>query len=299
MLDPHTFIPSGYLWQYELIRWLQSFLTPEWERIMKGLSLLGVEWFYILVLPIVFWGINKKIGLRLAYVFLCSMYLNAWFKDFVHLARPIGVPGIQSNFVSSATGWSMPSAHTQASMTFWVLISQWVKQKWFWFLALVLVFGIGVSRLFLGLHWPMDVLVGWGLGLLFGLFGWWIGQWWSYRRYAFNIRLTAAVLLPAICLLVNQGNDSTRYAGLLLGISVGAVLEGRWLGTVMEPSIWKRVCAVIVGMAGLVALQYIIKWPNDWVAFSVLRDTFIGLWGTLGAPYVFEKCGLYRRGETD
>lgn len=297
MYAPNFPVPTGYLWQYELIRWIQSYSTPELERVMKGLTLLGVDGFYILVLPILFWGVHKKIGLRLMYAFLSSMFVNAWFKDFMHLARPIGVPGIQSNFLSTATGWSMPSSHAQNTMTFWVLICQCVKRKWLWFLVMVVVFGVGVSRVFLGLHWPMDVFTGWGLGLIFGLFGWWIGQWWSYRRYSFNIRLIVAILLPLACLFINQGEDSAQYAALMLGIGVGAVLEEKWLTAEMNSSIWKRACAVIVGIAGLIAIKWLIKWPPDQEVLLMVRDTLIGLWGTLGAPYVFEKCGLYRRGE--
>lgn len=297
MYAPDFPVPTGYLWQYELIRWIQSYSTPGLERVMKGLTLLGVEGFYILVLPILFWGVHKKIGLRLTYAFLSSMFVNAWFKDFMHLARPIGVPGIQSNFLATATGWTMPSSHAQGTMTFWVLICQCLKRKWLWFLVMVVVFGVGVSRVFLGLHWPMDVLVGWGLGLIFGLFGWWIGQWWSYRRYAFNIRLIVAILLPLACLFINQGEDSAQYAALMLGIGVGAVLEEKWLTAEMNSSIWKRACAVIVGIAGLIAIKWLIKWPPDQEVLLMVRDTLIGLWGTLGAPYVFEKCGLYRRGE--
>lgn len=299
MYTPTFPMPTGFVWQYELIRWLQSYGTVEWDRIMRGLTILGGEGLYILVLPIILWGIHKKVGLRLTYVFFASMYLNAWLKDFIHLARPIGVPDIRSNFVSTGNGWSMPSGHAQGSMTFWVLLCQWTKQKWLWLIAMPLVFGIGVSRVYLGLHWPMDDFIGWGLGLIFGLFGWWIGTWWNYRRYAFHIRMTAAALLPLICLVINQGPDSAQYGALLLGVGVGALLEGKWIGAEMEPEIWKRVCAVIVGIAGLIALKWLIKWPHDQILMGIIRDTLIGLWGTLGAPYVFTKCGLYRRGETN
>lgn len=297
MYAPTFPMPAGYVWQYELIRWLQSYLTTDLERVMKGLTLFGVEWFYILVLPILFWGVNKRIGLRLMYVFLTCMYSNAWMKDFFHIHRPIGVPGIQSYFVATATGASMPSGHAQGAMAFWVLVGKCVHRGWFWVVAMVFVFAIGVSRIFLGVHWPLDILVGWAFGLAFGLFGWWVGKWWTYRRYAFRIRMATAVILPAICLLSQLGPDSAQYAGLLLGVGVGAVFEEHWCCTELEPEVWKRACAVIVGIAGMIALKWLIKWPVDQIPMLVTRDVLIGLWATLGAPYVFEKCGLYRRGE--
>jgi undecaprenyl-diphosphatase len=39
-------------------------------------------------------------------------------------------------------------------------------------LAVVLVLGIGVSRVYLGVHWPSDVLAGWCLGAAWALFAW-------------------------------------------------------------------------------------------------------------------------------
>ncbi len=291
-------LPNGYLWQYNFLVWLQSYATPDLDKVAKWLSMVGLENVYMVVLPIVFWSIHRTVGLRLAYVFLASMYSNEWLKQVTKIVRPIGVPGIRSLYTESSNGiYSLPSGHAQGPMTFWVIIGKWIRQKWFWPLALLLVLAIGLSRLYLGLHWPIDVLIGWGLGLLFGVCGWWMGKWWTYRAFAFKIRMTFALLLPGALLLVHRGSASAEYAALLLGLGVGALLEEKYLGTDMDPAIWKRVCASVIGIAGLIALKWIIKWPPDTI-WLVSRDVLMGLWGTLGAPYVFQLCGVYRRGET-
>jgi membrane-associated phospholipid phosphatase len=289
-------MPSGMLWQYEVIRWLQSFAAPWLDALAKGLSLLGTEWFYVVVLPILFWSVSKPLGLRLAYVFLCSMYVNGWLKDWLKVLRPVGIPGIQSSFAWTAPGYAMPAGHAQGPLTFWLMVCRWAKRRWLWTAVMILVAGIGLSRVYLGLHWPLDVLIGWGLGLLFGGLGWPASRWWAQRRYAWNVRMWLSVLFPVALMVIHTGPDSLRYAALLLGIGAGAVLEERWLGSGMDRAWWRRICAAVIGIAGLIALQYVIKWPQ-WPGMTVVRDVASGLWATLAAPWVFVQCGLYRKGD--
>jgi len=69
------------------------------------------------------------------------------------------------------TSLSMPSGHAVASATFFPLLA-WTVGRWFprirkyaYVVAGVLVLYVGFGRLYLGVHWPTDVLVGWTLGL--------------------------------------------------------------------------------------------------------------------------------------
>lgn len=298
VLEPDFPLPDGYLWQYDLIRWIQSFATPTLDKVMGYLSLSGVEAFYLIVLPILFWSVNKKVGLRIAYAFLLSMYTNAWLKEAVAVVRPVGVPGIRSLYMNTATSvYSMPSGHAQGTMTFWILVCKWLQRKWLWPLAFLLVFAIGVSRLYLGLHWPVDPLVGWGLGLLFGFLGWGLGRWWTYRRYGFQIRMAFAIGLPLILLIIHNSSTSAEFAALLLSIGAGAVLEGKYFNFDINPTLWKRICSSIIGIAGVIAIQWLLKWSVEDTVWLVVRDLLVGFWATMGTPWVLYKCGLYQRGE--
>lgn len=293
-------IPKGYAWQYHFIVWVQQFQGPVLTHVAKLLSIIGMDRFYMIVLPVLYWSFNRKIGLRLIYVFMASMFVNVWLKAATEVIRPIGVPGIQSHFVSSAIGYAMPSGHAQGAMTFWTMMGLWLRKTWFWCLALLVIFGIGASRVYLGLHWPLDVVVGWGIGLLFAVFGWGIGQWWSYRKFDFGVRMTFAVLLPGLLLWQHNDLTSALYAALLLGLGVGALLEERWLGLDIDGLWWKRLSAALIGIAGMIAVQWLTKalgntsLPLTETGLVVLRGVLLGLWGTLGAPYVFGKSGLYR-----
>lgn len=297
MKDIQFPIPEGYEWQYHLLAWLQTFVSPHVAKILMYVTLLGVEKFYLILLPVLFWSFSRTIGLRIAYVFLTSMFVNTWLKDIILETRPIGIPGIRAYYIETATGYSMPSGHAQGPATLWLIMYRWLRKGWVLFLALLLIFAIGTSRLALGLHWPLDVLFGWGLGLAIGFIGWSIGKWWTYRAYDFSIRLMFAIVVPVIFLLISSGLASSEYAVILLGVGVGALLEEKYLKTSMCPQIWKRFCVALIGVGGLIAIQYGVTALSEATPVLFIRDALIGVWGTIGAPYIFSLCGLYNREE--
>jgi len=299
MSNPDFPLPWGYLWQYKFIEWVQSFHSANLDRVAGSLTSLGIESFYILALPILFWSVHKRIGLRITYIFLTGMFMNAWLKNVFHIVRPIGVPGIQSGYLWSATSYSMPSSHAQGPMMFWTMVAKWVQRKWVYVFGIVLVALIGLSRVYLGLHWPMDVIVGWAIGLVVGLVGWQLGKWWTYRNYAFQVRLFAAIAVPVTLAILHTSAQAHQFAAYLFGIGVGAVVEGQWLNTELDALVWKRICAALIGIGGVIALQYAVKWPSEANGWPIVRNICIGLWATLFAPSVFLQCGLYRRGERD
>jgi undecaprenyl-diphosphatase len=84
---------------------------------------------------------------------------------------------------------SFPSGHAMISaiayLTLGVLLTRTHKQRRTKFLimtyAILLTLMIGLSRIYLGVHWPTDVLAGWALGAVWASL-WWLLAWWLQRR---------------------------------------------------------------------------------------------------------------------
>jgi hypothetical protein len=86
-------------------------------------------------------------------------------KLISHSPRPFWVDTRIHPFASGG-GFGLPSGHSQSAASIWGLLAVNAKQVWVKITMLVIIFMIGLSRLFLGVHYPRDVLTGWTLGLL-------------------------------------------------------------------------------------------------------------------------------------
>lgn len=146
----------------EIIRWFQSFGTSTAvHTIMEVLTALGGLWCMSLFVVA---GIisNKDKGIKIASMVIASLIINILLKHLIQLERPFHVyPDV---FLINESGFSFPSGHAQISATFFWLLAWFEKRNVvFWLLPIL----IGISRCYLGVHYPTDVLAGWAIGAFF------------------------------------------------------------------------------------------------------------------------------------
>ncbi|MBX6352590.1 MAG: phosphatase PAP2 family protein [Thermoflavifilum sp.] len=298
-LAPDFPMPSGYLWQYVCIRWLQQFVHPVVVRLAEWISWLGGVTFLLIAGCVLMWSVHRTLGFRVLYVLSVSFWLNDFGKSSLGLQRPVGIPGILTWSPHEAGGYALPSGHAQSAATLGTLVVRWFRRRDVGAVVLVLVLLIGISRVYLGLHWPLDVLIGWAVGLVVGLVGWALGRWWTYREIPYRLRLLLALLAPAAMVVIHPHPGAARAAALALGLGLGWLAEERYLRLTMGEQLWQRVCAAVIGIAGLVAVQWALnRWPlGDW--WSVVYPLLDGLWAACLAPALFWLCGLYERRTED
>jgi undecaprenyl-diphosphatase len=157
---------------------LQHFRTPFLDHIFETITLLGSAGTLILVAVI---GVVLLIHIKqpksawLAGLSLLAYPLNVLIKDSVARLRPHSA---LIQVITHENGYSFPSGHAQISFVvygavaylLWVYLSGY--RRWLLILfAGILIFIIGISRVYLGVHWFSDVLGGWMIGaaLLFGI----------------------------------------------------------------------------------------------------------------------------------
>jgi undecaprenyl-diphosphatase len=136
--------------------------------VMRVITLYG-SWFVLLpagVLGMLFAMHHHRLDLaiRLGAGMLAGLFLTEGLKLAISRARPEVIERI------SVSGKSFPSGHALDSVVVWSFLALLVwrlgyKQAWVRILYVIPVL-VGWSRLYLGAHWPSDVLGGWGLGLL-------------------------------------------------------------------------------------------------------------------------------------
>ena len=151
--------------------WLQDFrlsindaLTP----FVNQLSFFAIS--YIVLLPVfVYWCLDKKKGLFILFAWKFSQTINAVLKLTACIYRPWIrdariIPA--NNAIATAGGYSFPSGHTMMCTPIYGGLAVITKNKalrWFWVALILLTM---LSRNYLGVHTPQDVVVGFVFGLL-------------------------------------------------------------------------------------------------------------------------------------
>ncbi len=148
---------------FALILALQQ-MSPALDDVMNFFSFLGRVEFYLLIIPIIYWMVDKHIGYRLLLVLLTTEAFTSTLKLLFHQPRPYWLGKVLG--LGAETSYGMPSSHASNSFAVWGYLAYRLNKKWLWILIGVAVFLIGLSRLYLGVHFLHDVLFGWLLGFL-------------------------------------------------------------------------------------------------------------------------------------
>jgi membrane-associated phospholipid phosphatase len=319
-------MPTILDWGLPIIAWLQelgSWLTP----VMKGITFLGDEQFYLLILPIFLWWIDIGLGLRIGLALLLSSGVNGALKLGFGLPRPYWVSrGVQA--LGTGTTYGLPSGHSQNAVVLWGRLATIAKQTWLRVLLIVLIVLIGISRAYLAVHFPTDILSGWAIGVF--ILGLLVVIDEPARRWLAKLKITgrllAAASLSGFVLLLGvlafwgsagrvvpeawimraaaafpgsepidprSLTDSVTAAGTLLGLGLGAVLLVDWGGFKPRAAAGVLILRYVLGVAGLLALYLglsaVFPRGHTLVAYVLryLRYAALGFWVAYLAPRMF------------
>jgi membrane-associated phospholipid phosphatase len=151
-------------WSIDVIVALQR-ASPGLDGVMRFLTFLGREEFFLLATTFIYWCLSPTWGMRALAVLLLSDGLNGIFKWTFHEPRPYWISA-QVRAIGTETSYGIPSGHAQTGAAFWGLNATVLRQRWAWMAAAVLVGAISLSRLYLGVHFLHDVFSGWIIGAL-------------------------------------------------------------------------------------------------------------------------------------
>jgi membrane-associated phospholipid phosphatase len=296
---------------------------------MEIFSFFGTEYFFLLLLPALYWCIEANTGLRVGIILLLSTSVNDTLKMAFHGPRPYWISTDVIGYASE-TSFGVPSGHAQIAVGVWGMLAASIRKWWGWLIAILIILLIGISRLYLGVHFPHDVILGWLIG---ALLLWLVLRFWKpvtvwltkmgLRQQILVCFLSSLVLIlfsliPFLWLKTTNWQPPQAWAqyatetislsgaittgGTLFGLLAGLAWFNRQGGFSPVGPIWKRtlrfvlgVIGVLVFYVGLDVLFGLIVPDAEAVLPYILRYiryALVGAWVSAGAPWIFVKLKL-------
>ncbi|MDR1024640.1 MAG: phosphatase PAP2 family protein [Treponema sp.] len=303
---------STLLWGLDLIRSIQSHANPALTVFMRLLTMLGTAPVYLTLLSFIFWCLDSEKGIRLMIAVLVSLWINMALKFLLGQPRPFweGWDPAVGMVNESLNGF--PSGHAQISLTMWMILASWTKKKWAYLPAAFISLLVGFSRLYLGVHFPTDLVGGWILGaLVLGGYAA-LGDRLKGALIRGGRRFQMILCSAAAFVMILYRPDTTILTpgALVLGIGFGysmncTYIHFRAAGLGKNPAQFLvRVLRFVIGIAGMLVLFTILSFvdPGEdssaYPLFFFIRFTLAGFWVCGGAPWVFLRLRLAERVES-
>jgi membrane-associated phospholipid phosphatase len=294
-------------WGLDFIRIIQSSASPFLTFIMRIITTFGEPAVYLALVVVIYWCVDEKKGLRLGIMILFSIWVNLSLKYLFDQPRPFFDNYDPSVGMGSEKTGGLPSGHAQNTLVILFILAGWLKKRWAYVCAGVLCILIGFSRVYLGVHFPTDVLAGWIIGGIifcgYFLFSDKIEE--LLEKWGFRAKMISIAALSFIMILYIPAKEILMPGGALLGLGLGYSLNKRYIGfsnkISTERTGYKKYLVLLArALLGLGGLALIFFRVSSYIPYSsrnqnlyVFIVTMIaGLWITIAAPWIFTKLRL-------
>lgn len=283
---------------------------PFTETLLRLLNSPGESWVIIIAVPFIFVWYGRSHGLHLIFLICATVFAVTLLKVGFASPRPFYlVPGLQQ---TQAFGYGLPSGHTVMGTVIWGALWYEVARErsrrfsiLSFLLALVLAAGQGIARVWLGVNFITDTLLGFLVGsLIVSAYVWWRqgGALGAYN-YLTSIRFkTTSLVLLLMLAGVTQLSEHVFLWALVAGLILGTLVPEAGIETQngSDPNLpmplLPRVALVLIAVGTSGALLLSVTWISRLLTGSITILTvktlgllLIACWLTAGIEYVRAK----------
>lgn len=264
-----------------ILYFLESIRMPGLNEFMLAITRLGEETAFLVAALVVFWCVDKRKGYYVMAVGFAGTMANQFLKLVCRVPRPWVLDPdftILEQAREAADGYSFPSGHSQSAVGTFGAIAATSKNKWVRGVCIVLCVLVPLSRMYLGVHTPADVLVGAGMALVLV---------WLLRRWMLEGDRGMLVLIPVLTAMavglllyttcwpfpvdVDQENlasgvkNAYTLLGCMLGIAVVYPVEKKYVNFSAKACWWAQILKVVLGLAVVLLVKEGLRAPLDWI----------------------------------
>ncbi len=276
------------------LHFLEGLRNPFFDWFFSLITHLGEETFFLAIAILFFWCINKREGYFILITGLVGTVVNQLAKLFFRIPRPwVLDPDFEIIEAAreEATGYSFPSGHTQNIAGTYGSIAAYKPKKWKTILCTTLIVLVAFSRMYLGVHTPLDVIVSliFALALILLLRPAFATE--ENFKKAMPLVVVGSTIL-SLCFLmyvISISGDNTldphnyqsglKNACTLLGCTAGLIviyfLDSKYIHFETNARWYAQVIKLLVGLGGVLAIKAGLSSPltalfgNEFIARSV------------------------------
>lgn len=256
-----------FQWEVDLMVRLQQIMNQGMITAAKCFTAIGGEIVVVIMVLLLYWCINKDLGIKLGVNLLSGLGFNTQLKNVFLRRRPYfdnpeikcldPVDASGDIYNVQAQGFSFPSMHSSNAAVLFGTVAREYRKKWLTVMAVVCVFCIGLSRVLLGNHYPTDVLVGWAVGLVM-MFG--LSKLQETVKEQWKLYLAILLLtLPGVFYATT--NDYFTILGSMIGLFGGALFEEKKIRFRNTRKITHILCRFFFGLIIFLILDQACKAP--------------------------------------
>ena len=259
---------------------LQEMRTPFLDTIMALVTRLGEETIFMVVAIVVFWCVSKVGGYYLLSVGFLGTVMNQFLKMLFRIPRPWVLDpnfDIVESAREAATGYSFPRGHTQSAVGTFGGLARMTKKNWLRWVLVVLALLVAFSRMYLGVHTPLDVGVSLGIGTVLVLVLWPLVRS-AEEKPARMLWVLLGMLACSVAFLLfmeiyqfpadtdahnleSAVANAWKLSGATVGMLIACWLDQKYIRFETKAIWWVQLIKVAVGLALVVAIKAGLKAP--------------------------------------
>lgn len=282
-----------------ILRFFENMRTTFVTAIASVFSLFGETIFLIALIALIYWIYDKNMGERLVIVSFTSMAVNGILKSAVARPRPFvkgGVSRVEIDLPILSTMdlnplESFPSGHSQMGAGILFTAALHFKKTWAWIVFPLINLFVMLSRLYFGVHYPSDTLVGAAMGIAFAFFWHYIYEKTS-DKCIYYLALVFSVI-SIVSIIVFPTENLVRLCACMVAASICWPLEKRYIGFENATCAKNRIFRAGIGLVCVGAVfglfSYLPLAFLEHLAWKFVKYFLTLATGSLLVPYLFVK----------
>ncbi len=262
----------------EFLYVLEKIRVPILNEFMLLITQFGEETAFLVAAMVIFWCVDKYFGYYLMGVGFIGTLANQFMKLWFRVPRPWV---LDENFTileqarEAASGYSFPSGHTQSAVGTFGTIAYSVKNRWIRIAAICVAVLVPFSRMYIGVHTPLDVLVAaaMAIALIILLRPVFLGEYKKFIPVIFAIM--TAISVGFLCFVefyafpadIDEHNlasgleNAYTLLGALLGLLMVYIVDEKWQNFSTKAVWWAQILKVVIGLGLVLAVKSGLKAP--------------------------------------